>query len=1091
MGAAAAFQASDRSQAGREWLGCRFPEESAQMKCSQLWQQLRAVKAEAGLLEPTAQRVLVLASAVAPRGCAAGPLPGPICALLRRLPGLSLLCTGPEMHPNRCQEQRGPRIEKSKGNCGLFANSLLVLFHRGRVKLQVSECRRSCRLLCELAVLQSSEPKILVGSSGPALAMAVGSTLCPRLAASPCGGYAGGYKGRALGQPFLLLSFHLPRAVRAKLSGLALFKPNLPVTAAPRAGRTANLAAVGLGAAMEGSVGVRVDPRARVGCQALTHLLSLRAKRAACQKHGNQQGSVLVVNPSVATGAFGGRGSKPVAVLRAVAWVWDINSALSAAMKASSTVVDHKELLLSRRYFLPSLFLSAAPLWGITTAAEVTVGTAFCNTSKLSVLGAVKQPVLTPCCIKHLLRQLKPRKLRRYGQRSAVLTPSSSSGRRSVGIPKRTPVFLCVCLLGWAPFDALCSSVSRGERQGREQPRNPRGMKLLPLGQELQYLAAGEARSAIWGCSLLVSEGGGVYDKGKKKMKLLVMLCRVLFVNHNVKREPLIWVAQWHMRAAVDLAVSLGIWGGGHVLMGTGFRICAALNVGDFPKFWLCQKDGCSPGALQIQVLLGSSVQDHFELLGLSARRADLQADVRRQPSRRVFWGWLHKPGPAHVFAVKKLTSAGPGGFSYCETRVLWTGAFARRKPRALLPSVPKAAPSVWDLLPILTGSALPCCKLMRLATEHARAGIHRKAELNQLKALPTVRICYLDFHCKAELSSLLSLPYCSATGSMNRFHEGGDAGWSSSLMSVPYELILSEAGVVLNSSFKVIAISMLFHSSCFQSRGLRQGGAYPALSWELQVPVPAAAFCAGGGLAVVSFPLRYRLCQWRGAVNENTEDAVKNSSYCFKYRSDRSMGEISQAKEVLVGSTQAAWRSGQGQIFTRGRAISCLGIAIWYFVGTLSLHYTKLLGIGRAPLAGWICWGDVSVPSCTRRAGKVADARRKLVKKITTGIGFALAACQDITWAAFASLPILLPAPVVEVRHRDAAGAASKLFALQGFPWEGVSIARGHRLLSSNPLGDEVAGGEQSSKITQRAEGAASPRILPCDVCEVCCGQV
>lgn len=179
------------------------------------------------------------------------------------------------------------------------------------------------------------------------------------------------------------------------------------------------------------------------------------------------------------------------------------------------------------------------------------------------------------------------------------------------------------------------------------------------------------------------------------------------------------------------------------------------------------------------------------------------------------------------------------------------------------------------------------------------------------------------------------------------------------------------------------------------------------------------------------------------------------------------------------------------GQIFTRGRAISCLGIAIWYFVGTLSLHYTKLLGIGRAPLAGWICWGDVSVPSCTRRAGKVADARRKLVKKITTGIGFALAACQDITWAAFASLPILLPAPVVEVRHQGAAGAASKLFALQGFPREGVSIARGHRLLSSNPLGDEVAGGEQSSKITQRAEGAASPRILPCDVCEVCCGQV
>lgn len=64
--------------------------------------------------------------------------------------------------------------------------------------------------------------------------------------------------------------------------------------------------------------------------------------------------SILVVNPSVATGAFGGRGSKPVAVLEAVAWIWDINSALGAAMKTSSTVVDHK-LLLSHRYFLPSL----------------------------------------------------------------------------------------------------------------------------------------------------------------------------------------------------------------------------------------------------------------------------------------------------------------------------------------------------------------------------------------------------------------------------------------------------------------------------------------------------------------------------------------------------------------------------------------------------------------------------------------------------------------------------------------------------------------------------------------------------------------
>lgn len=46
---------------------------------------------------------------------------------------------------------------------------------------------------------------------------------------------------------------------------------------------------------------------------------------------------------------------------------------------------------------------------------------------------------------------------------------------------------------------------------------------------------------------------------------------------------------------------------------------------------------------------------------GLSACRADLWADVRRQPSRRAFWGWLHKPGPAHVCAVEKLTSAGPG----------------------------------------------------------------------------------------------------------------------------------------------------------------------------------------------------------------------------------------------------------------------------------------------------------------------------------------------------------------------------------------------------------------------------------------------
>lgn len=48
------------------------------------------------------------------------------------------------------------RIEKSKGNCGLFANSLLILFHRGRVKLQVSECRRSCRLLCEVSLVPAA-----------------------------------------------------------------------------------------------------------------------------------------------------------------------------------------------------------------------------------------------------------------------------------------------------------------------------------------------------------------------------------------------------------------------------------------------------------------------------------------------------------------------------------------------------------------------------------------------------------------------------------------------------------------------------------------------------------------------------------------------------------------------------------------------------------------------------------------------------------------------------------------------------------------------------------------------------------------------
>lgn len=37
--------------------------------------------------------------------------------------------------------------------------------------------------------------------------------------------------------------------------------------------------------------------------------------------------------------------------------------------------------------------------------------------------------------------------------------------------------------------------------------------------------------------------------------------------------QPLIWVVQWHKCAAVDLAVSLGIWGGGHVLVDTGWVV--------------------------------------------------------------------------------------------------------------------------------------------------------------------------------------------------------------------------------------------------------------------------------------------------------------------------------------------------------------------------------------------------------------------------------------------------------------------------------------------------------------------------------------
>lgn len=53
------------------------------------------------------------------------------------------------------------------------------------------------------------------------------------------------------------------------------------------------------------------------------------------------------------------------------------------------------------------------------------------------------------------------------------------------------------------------------------------------------------------------------------------------------------------------------------------------------------------------------------------------------------------------------------------------------------------------------------------------------------------------------------------------------------------------------------------------------------ALSWELLVAVPAAAFCAGGGVDVFSFPLQYLLCQRREVVNENTGgDWHKNSCY-------------------------------------------------------------------------------------------------------------------------------------------------------------------------------------------------------------------
>lgn len=71
----------------------------------------------------------------------------------------------------------------------------------------------------------------------------------------------------------------------------------------------------------------------------------------------------MLINPlvglfiSAARGAFRGQGSNPVAVLWAVGWLWDINSALSAAMKTSSADVDHKQLLLSRTFSLLSVSL--------------------------------------------------------------------------------------------------------------------------------------------------------------------------------------------------------------------------------------------------------------------------------------------------------------------------------------------------------------------------------------------------------------------------------------------------------------------------------------------------------------------------------------------------------------------------------------------------------------------------------------------------------------------------------------------------------------------------------------------------------------
>lgn len=84
----------------------------------------------------------------------------------------------------------------------------------------------------------------------------------------------------------------------AKVSGLALFKPNLPVSGNPQAaaGREQTLlpsdwrgCAEGQ-SVMEGSVGVRVGTRTRVGYRALAHLLGLGPERAGCQDYRSRQG---------------------------------------------------------------------------------------------------------------------------------------------------------------------------------------------------------------------------------------------------------------------------------------------------------------------------------------------------------------------------------------------------------------------------------------------------------------------------------------------------------------------------------------------------------------------------------------------------------------------------------------------------------------------------------------------------------------------------------------------------------------------------------------------------------------------------------